>query len=138
MMSSEALALTPLCRAQDYPCPTCSVPADEPCVNVRSREPLKTDRNHQRREDLLWSQPCPECGVGVGVYCTGRQEGVNHYARDVAIHAAVPGSMAPTPPVEKVSYREASRRAERDVDEAVSRLRQLAAEGRAPWQVARP
>lgn len=123
LMTDSAYERQPFVRCLDYPCPTCQEPAAEGCRAI-SGKLLPEGRAHKKRLDLLWSQPCPECGAKVGEHCTGREKGVNHDVRDAATAEAVPGSQY-IPPV---------RLSRRELAASLERFRALVAEGKAPWQ----
>jgi hypothetical protein len=103
LMTGEAFERTAFYRAFDrFTCPTCQAPPGGECVTRNGDLYGAGNRNHKPREALLQSQPCPTCHAGTGEYCTGREAGINHSARDEAIHRATPGSEY-TPPRPTVS-----------------------------------
>jgi len=112
LMTDEAFERTPLVRSLDYPCPTCKQPAHEACLTNTGNFFGNGDRSHKAREQLLWSQPCPDCDAGFGEHCTGREPGVNHQSRDEATARAVPGSKH-IPPAPKLTPEQAAERRRR-------------------------
>jgi hypothetical protein len=126
LLSDAAYERLAFMRAiERFTCPACSAAPMYEC-QTKSGRPFKAERVHKPREDLLWSQPCPECGAALGEFCHRRERGVNHEARDRLIHQSVPGSEyhPPKPPAPPGTAKA-----------ALARFAQLAREGRAPWQL---